>query len=134
MGDSSYCCSQPISISSVLVLTTPSTFWTLLEARNRSNYSAIQEALRTDFQMLIACYTDILSIQVTDACYRATGRTFNCMILTELIATTVTANLRLFMTKCTSSRHLHRPKTCVNTHQISLVLKWAVLPKPYQSS
>ena len=110
LGDCSNCCSKSVPFGYTMELGLPSTFGTLLQAYNRSHYSTIKKAFRTNIHWPVTQRADIFMIQITDAGDGSAGRTFNGMVVTKLVSTTVTPDFCFFTAYCTIPRHLNRPK------------------------
>jgi hypothetical protein len=97
LGDCSNCCSKFVPFGDTMELISPSTFGTLLQAYNRSHYSTIKKAFRTNVHRSMTERADIFMIQITDTGDGSAGGTFDGMIVAKLVSTTVTPDFCFVM-------------------------------------
>ena len=94
MDNCCLCCNYSLSHCIPLaILSVPSAFRTLLDTSNGPHYSPIEKTFRTNIQILVACRADSFSVQITNTSNGTTGGTFDRMVLTKFVSTSVTANL-----------------------------------------
>jgi hypothetical protein len=65
----------------------------MLDISNGLHYSPIEKTFRTNIQIFVARRANSFSVQITNTSNGATGGTFDGMVLTKFVSTSITAHL-----------------------------------------